>query len=281
MPMAPLCHRWNDGGSAVEHRPADLVAQPLIVQHEFADRFRKLVALPAALPPPGSLLLALHRGSTRCSYRVGSSAKFVRGDMRDDGGLAGGIGGMPGSSAQVPGRAHRMATRRASLHHFHLATRPPAGMFDRLARSSIRRPSQLEEVEHMLRAGRRPQRQQSVIRVGERPAAADRHEARISDRRKDHPSTPTTVAPARTSATMQRHRVVIRTVLTRQLEIAWACETATHAIHRSRLRRRDCCRSCGDGLRYQRAASHRPERHRTNPACVLLRQRRLHSRPRR
>lgn len=75
----------------------------------------------------------------------------------------------------------------------------------------------------MLGAGRRPQRQQSMIRVGERPAAADRHEARISDRRKDHASTPTTAAPVRTSATIDHPsvvQVVIRAVPVRRLEVA-------------------------------------------------------------
>lgn len=126
---------WNDGSSTVEHRPADLVAQPLIVQHEFADRFRKLAALPAALQPSGSLLVAIGGGSTRRPDRIGSSTEFVRGDMRDNSGLASGVSGMPGSSAQVPGRTHRMPARRASLHHLHLATCPRAGMLDRLSRS--------------------------------------------------------------------------------------------------------------------------------------------------
>jgi hypothetical protein len=38
--------------SAVEGRPAEVVAQPLVVQDELADRARELVALPPALQPP-------------------------------------------------------------------------------------------------------------------------------------------------------------------------------------------------------------------------------------
>ncbi len=34
-------------GSAVEHRPADVVAQPLVVEHELTNRARELVVLPA------------------------------------------------------------------------------------------------------------------------------------------------------------------------------------------------------------------------------------------
>ena len=48
--------------SAVEYRPADVVSQPLIVQDEIAYRIRKLVALPAALEPAGTLALAFRRG---------------------------------------------------------------------------------------------------------------------------------------------------------------------------------------------------------------------------
>src|SRR6185437_397340 len=46
------------GLSAVEHRPADVVSQSLIIQDQLADRLRELVALPAALEPPGALTLA-------------------------------------------------------------------------------------------------------------------------------------------------------------------------------------------------------------------------------
>jgi hypothetical protein len=41
-----LPNTLEDRSSAVEHRPADVVAQPLVVEHELADRVRKLRALP-------------------------------------------------------------------------------------------------------------------------------------------------------------------------------------------------------------------------------------------
>jgi len=43
--------------SGVEDRPADVIPQALVVQDELADGVRKLVALPAALEPPGALRL--------------------------------------------------------------------------------------------------------------------------------------------------------------------------------------------------------------------------------
>ena len=49
--------------SAVEHRPADLVAQPLVVKYELADGLRELVTLPPALRSPCGLALAFRRAA--------------------------------------------------------------------------------------------------------------------------------------------------------------------------------------------------------------------------
>src|SRR5262249_10247136 len=76
--------------SAVKHRPADVVPQPLVVKHELVNRLRKLVTLPAALEPPGALARAVRRASTRGLDRIGGRAEFVRGDVRDGPGLASG-----------------------------------------------------------------------------------------------------------------------------------------------------------------------------------------------
>jgi hypothetical protein len=66
--------------SALEHRPADLVAQPLVVQDELADRIGELLALPTALEP--SRAVGLARGSRRARRldRVGRSTELVGGD---------------------------------------------------------------------------------------------------------------------------------------------------------------------------------------------------------
>src|SRR5438105_1110551 len=47
--------RGSDALSAVEHRPADVVPQPLVVEYELANRLRELVALPPALESPCAL----------------------------------------------------------------------------------------------------------------------------------------------------------------------------------------------------------------------------------
>src|SRR5881227_3355702 len=153
------------GLSAVEHRPADVVAQPLIIQDQLADRVRELVALPSALAPPGALTLAFRSGCTRRLDRVGRRSELVRGDVRDDRGLASSVRGMPCCPTQVSGRGHCMAGRRASLGHLDLATHPGAGMLDRLTRSWALRLNRLEEVKDVFRARCRPKSEELVIRI--------------------------------------------------------------------------------------------------------------------
>jgi hypothetical protein len=172
--------------SAVEDRPADVVAQPLVVKYEVANRLWELVTLPLALESPGGFALALRRGSTRGLDRIGGRTELVRGDVCDGPGLSSSVRGMACCPSQVSGRAHCMAARGASLGHRDLATHPGAGMLDRLTRPWILRLSRLEEVKDVLRARCRPKSEEMVVRISEVPTAADRHEARVSDLREDH-----------------------------------------------------------------------------------------------
>src|SRR5256712_3315341 len=80
---------------AVEHRPADVVPQPLVVEYELANRLRELVALPPALESPCALALSFRRGSTCGLDRIGGRTELVRGDVCDGRGLAGSVRGMP------------------------------------------------------------------------------------------------------------------------------------------------------------------------------------------
>src|SRR5690242_8495494 len=142
----------NSGLSAVEHRPADFVAQPLVVEDELANRLRELVALPPALQSPGALSLSVWRGSSCGLDRIGGRAELVRGDVGDGRGLTGSVRGMPCCPTQVSGRGVCMAGRRASLGHRDLAAHPGAGLLDRLTRSRVVRLSLLEEAKDVLRA---------------------------------------------------------------------------------------------------------------------------------
>src|SRR5207248_10382396 len=67
---------------------------------------------------------------------------------------------------------------------------PGARLLNRLTRSRVLRPSRLEPVEDVLRARCRPQGEELVIRIGEGPTAADRHETRVAVFREDHTQQP-------------------------------------------------------------------------------------------
>jgi hypothetical protein len=174
--------------STVEHRPADLVAQPLIVQNQLAYRIRELLALPTALESSGALGLACGGRRTRSLDRVGRGTELVCGDMCHRRGLAGSECCVTSCSAQHPGRSHRMAARRAGLGHRDLASRPCPDLLDRLARPRVRRLHRLEEVQNVLRARGRPQSEEPMVRVGERSPAADGDEPGIAVLGKDHRS---------------------------------------------------------------------------------------------
>src|SRR2546430_6281650 len=90
-----------DALSAVEHRPANVVPQPLVVEYELANRLRELVALPPALESSCALALSFRRGSTCGLDRIGGRTELVRGDVRDRRRLTGSGSGIPGCTTQV------------------------------------------------------------------------------------------------------------------------------------------------------------------------------------
>jgi hypothetical protein len=148
---------WRpDGRLAVEHRPADVVPQPLVVEYELANRLRELIALPPALESPCALALSFRGGGTCGLDRVGGRTELVRRDVCDGRGLAGGVRDMPCCPTQVSGRGHCMAGRRASLGHGDLAARPGPPEFERATWPRVLTLSRLEEVKDVLRARRRP-----------------------------------------------------------------------------------------------------------------------------
>jgi hypothetical protein len=65
----------------VEHPPAGVVPQSLVIEYELADRVRELVALPTALESSCALALSFRRGGTCGLDRVGGSTELVRRDM--------------------------------------------------------------------------------------------------------------------------------------------------------------------------------------------------------
>jgi hypothetical protein len=175
--------------STVEDRPADLVAQPLVVEDEFADRIRELFALPTTFEPSGAFGLACGRRRPRSLDRIGCSAQLVCSDMRHHRGLASGECRVTSRSAQHPCRSHGMAARCAGPGHPDLAASPCPDLLDRLTRPRICGPLRLEKVQNVLRARGRPQRQEPVIGIRERPPAADGDEPGVTVFGQDHHST--------------------------------------------------------------------------------------------
>ena len=125
---------------AVEHRPADVVSQSLIIQDKVADRFRQLLALPLAFPTTGGLALPLWRGCPHGLDCVGRSAELVGGNMRHRRRLARSVRGVPRTEAvplrstprfaQLSGRSVGEASGRTRLSHCNLTSRPSASQFD-------------------------------------------------------------------------------------------------------------------------------------------------------
>jgi hypothetical protein len=109
--------------------------------------------------------------------------------MRHGRRLAGGIGGMPGGSAQRSCRGVGSAGRRAGLRHRDLAACPRPSLLDRVARPRVRRLHRLEEVQNVLCARGRPQSQEPMVAVRERSPAADGDEAGVAVFGKDHGGT--------------------------------------------------------------------------------------------
>ena len=173
-------------GSAVEREPAQLVAQPLIVEHEISDLARELCALPLTLQAACLLILVLRRCRSRGPDRVGGRSEFVGRHVSHRRGLTCSVRGIPRRPLEVPRRAVCMAGRRPSLGHGDFTTRPGARMVDRPTWTVVLRPSLLEVVQHVLRAVSRPDGEQAVVGVLEAAAATHGDESRVPYLRKDH-----------------------------------------------------------------------------------------------
>lgn len=153
--------------------------------------------MPPALESPCALSLPCRCAGTCRLDRIGGRTEFVRRHVRDNRRLAGGVSRMAWRRTQIPGGGHCMAPCRACLGHGDFAPCPGRREFDRLTRSRVLGASRFEETQDMLRARRRPQGEEVVIRIGEGPTATDRHQTRVAFFREDQPATP----PARTCQT--------------------------------------------------------------------------------
>jgi hypothetical protein len=172
--------------SAVEDKPAQLVAQPLVVEHEFPDLRGELGALPLALQTAGVRALAFSGRRARSFDRIGRCSEFVGRHVAHRRRLAGSVRGMPCCPAEVSSRGVRMASRVTSLSPRDLTIRPRTPEVDRPTRTVVLGPRLLEVRQDVLRAVSRPHRETTMIVVFETPAAAHGDEPRIPDLGEDH-----------------------------------------------------------------------------------------------
>ncbi len=127
-----------------EHGPADVVAAPLVLEHEGAHLLGQPVPLPRALAGPGGLLLS---GRGRRHHRlegVRRCPEVVLGDVGDARRLPGRVRGEARSPTQWPGGAHALAALRrlqdrepASLPEYHYIVLHGKGRAAQLAQERI------------------------------------------------------------------------------------------------------------------------------------------------
>jgi hypothetical protein len=137
--------------SGVEHEPAQLVAQPLVVEDQLPDRFREPGTLPPAL---GSTRLDLVARCGRPSRpdRVGRSPELVGGHVTHGRRLAGSVGSVPSRPAEIACRRVRMTRGGPGFGPGDLASGPGARELDRPTRSVVIRSRPIEVVQHVLGA---------------------------------------------------------------------------------------------------------------------------------
>ena len=146
-------------GSAIEHEPAQLVAQPLVVEHEIPNLKGELSTLPLALQAAGLLALVLSRSRPRRPDRVGRGTELVGRHMAHRRGLTGGVRCLPRGTGHLSGCCVRGEGGRAGLSPRDLTPRPGTPKVDRASRTVVLGPRLLEVVEHVLRAVSRPHRE--------------------------------------------------------------------------------------------------------------------------
>jgi hypothetical protein len=133
-----------------------MIAQHLVVKHEFSDLAGKLCALPPALRSTGLITLVFRGCRPYGPDRVGRCTQLVSRHMSHRRGLSCRVSRCPRRAGEISGSAHGMTGGRARLGHLNLTPRPGTRQFYRSARAVVLGPRLLEEVQYVLCATRRP-----------------------------------------------------------------------------------------------------------------------------
>jgi len=150
----------------IEYEPAILVAQFLVVKHEFSDFAGKLCALPLTLYATSLYTTFSFRSRRACSPDcVSRCAQFVSCHMSHRSGLSGGVSRISCRAAQLSGSAHRVTSGGTRLSHRDFTSYPGVYLLNRPARTVVAGLHLLEEMQYVLRAISRPNRKEAMIGI--------------------------------------------------------------------------------------------------------------------
>ena len=151
--------------SAIEHEPAYLIAQPLVVEYKLTDLAGKLCTLPLALQMT-SLVTLVFRNCRPCGpNRVSRRAQLVSCHMTNRPGLSGGVSRFLRGAGRLSCRGVGVKGVIASLSPRDPTPCPGSRLFDRPARTVVSRSHLLEEGKYMLCAISSPYCKKMMIGV--------------------------------------------------------------------------------------------------------------------
>jgi hypothetical protein len=166
-------------GSTVEYKPADLIAQLLVIKYKIPDLTRKLCTLPCTLKAACFFSLTVRCRLTRSFDGVGSRSKLVCCDVRHRRRLTCCKCGVPGGSAQFSCRRLSVPCGSPGFRHRSSALSLGACQLDGLTRPFVIRLYFLKQVQDMLCTISSPDRKQMVICICESSSATDRDESGV------------------------------------------------------------------------------------------------------
>jgi hypothetical protein len=142
--------------SAIEYGPALLIAQPLVVEHEFSDLAWKLCTLPLALQATSLLTLIFRSRRAYGPDRVGRCTQLVSRYMSHCHSLTGGESRLLRGAGHLSGRSVCGKGGLTGLTHRNLTPYPSMRLLDRPAWTIVTGLRLLEEVQYVLRTIGRP-----------------------------------------------------------------------------------------------------------------------------
>lgn len=142
-----------------------MIAQPLVITHEFSDFVWKLFALPLAFLPAGLLAPGFRSRRLHGPDRIGRSAELMGSHMGNRDSLASGKCCILGRAGYVPGRSIGDKSGLVGLAHRDLTANPYMVLFNCASRTIIAWQGFFEEMKHVHRAGSGPQCEEVMVSV--------------------------------------------------------------------------------------------------------------------